>query len=223
MDGELVQSFWNFDYFENKENVFQRKNLVTLFHPWHNTGLQTPTSKQHIFSTSQKWSQKGEKSWLKLDPPSPHCPECAAALQTPHSNAIEVARSSSCSSASSTRGCETESAPEMLADAPIGNRGARQWAALVLVGAPWCRSWAHSGTSKLSGRVGRDLVGRATTWTRGDPDKVTRPTSAELENLLRILIEYKGSAFQKFYSRKKNLLISMVCQFWRSRFFSKIS
>ena len=61
---------------------------------------------------------------------------------------------SSCSSASSTRGCETESAPEMLADAPIGNRGARQWAALVLVGAPWCR-WAHSGTSKLSGRVGR--------------------------------------------------------------------
>ena len=66
-------------------------------------------------------------------------------------------------------------------------------------------------------------VGRATTWTRGDPDKVTRPTSAELENLLRILIEYKGSAFLKFYSRKKNLLISMVCQFWRSRFFSKIS
>ena len=93
MDGELVQSFWNFDYFENKENVFQRKNLVTLFHPWHNTGLQKPTSKQHIFSTSQKWSQKREKSWLKLDPPPPHCPECAAALQTPQSSAIEVARS----------------------------------------------------------------------------------------------------------------------------------
>ena len=169
-------------------------------------------------------AKKEKKAGSSLTPPpSPYCPECAAALQTPHSNAIEVARSSSCSSASSTRGCETESAPEMLADAPIGNRGARQWAALVLVGAPWCRSWAHSGTSKLSGRVGRDLVGRATTWTRGDPDKVTRPTSAELENLLRILIEYKGSAFQKFYSRKKNLLISMVCQFWRSRFFSKIS
>ena len=76
---------------------------------------------------------------------------------------------------------------------------------------------------RKGGSVGRDLVGRATTWTRGDPDKVTRPTSAELENLLRILIEYKGSAFQKFYSRKKNLLISMVCQFWRSQFFSKIS
>ena len=76
---------------------------------------------------------------------------------------------------------------------------------------------------RKGGSVGRDLVGRATTWTRGDPDKVTRPTSAELENLLRILIEYKGSAFQKFYSRKKNLLISMVCQFWRYQFFSKIS
>ena len=76
---------------------------------------------------------------------------------------------------------------------------------------------------RKGGSVGRDLVGRATTWTRGDPDKVTRPTSAELENLLRILIEYKGSAFLMFYSRKKVLLISMVFQFWRSQFFSKIS
>ena len=89
-------------------------------------------------------AKKEKKAGSSLTPPSPHCPECAAALQTPHSNAIEVARSSSCSSASSTRGCETESAPEMLADAPIGNRGARQWAALVLVGAPWCR-WALRG------------------------------------------------------------------------------
>ena len=159
-------------------------------------------------------------------PPPPHCPECAAALQPPQSSAIEVARSHLLQFRifnERLRDRERSGDVGRCADrqqrrAPVGGVGVGGRSVVLVV-----RALRNIEAERKGGSVGRDLVGRATTWTRGDPDKVTRPTSAELENLLRILIEYKGSAFLKFYSRKKNLLISMFCQFWRSRFFSKIS